>query len=87
MFLSLAVIASAKVTSGGYVACFTESDFDEYNGASNKGRQYLLDNRKCLVLKGGLEYSYIDRGFLSSKIRVFFDKSSIVVWTPIENLR
>jgi len=77
----------AGTLNGGYGVCLSESIYDEWVSTDNTGRNYLLKSNKCFVLNKGVKYSVIDRGWLSSKIRVYVGDTSAVVWTPNENLK
>ncbi len=87
ILMSIITFANANVTSGGYGACISESYYKEWNAADTTGMQYLMNSKKCLILKSGMKYSMVDRGFLSSVIRVYVGNDSFKLWTANENIK
>ena len=87
ILISIITFANASVTSGGYGACISESYYKEWNSADTTGTQYLMKSNKCFILKSGMKYSMVDRGFMSSVIRVYIGNDSIKLWTANENIR
>lgn len=73
-----------------YAGCSTKSAYYELITAVNKIDRAqinaLLGNGECLFLEG-LKYSVVDRGFVSSKIRVYGNGGSAVVWVPSEAIK
>lgn len=85
MMLS-ATPALADRVNDGFVGCVTESALDEFITAAvnddNRQMQALLGSA-CIPI-GGLEYSMVDRGFMTSEIRVYGGGQSALVFTSAE---
>ncbi|MFD2741477.1 hypothetical protein ACFSUD_18040 [Sulfitobacter aestuarii] len=81
--------AMAERANGGYVGCITEDALDEFITAAvnddNRQMQALL-GVSCMPI-GGLEYSMVDRGFMTSEIRVYTGQGSVRLFTPSEAVR
>lgn len=81
--------AFGETIRGSYVGCTTENALDEFTMAAvNRDRRQMeaLIGVSCLPING-LEYSVVDRGFITSEIRVYVGSDSIRVFTPSEALR
>ena len=79
----------AERAKSGYVGCITEDALDEFiTAAVNDDERHMrtLIGAVCLPI-GGLEFSMVDRGFLTSEIRVYTSQGSIRVFTPSEAVR
>jgi hypothetical protein len=80
-----------NLTNVGYTGCITESYYDELNSAvtdrNNRAVQFLLDNQYCVTVNEKLEFSVIDRGFLTSEIRIYVNDASVVLFVPSEMIR
>ena len=93
MLVSISIFVNASITSGGYAACISKTAYEEWMSdlsSDARGRQYLMDNHKCFVLRKGLKYSIVKRidGYYSSVIRVYMDDgASFKLWTPNDNLK
>ena len=87
LLIGLTLTLNAATTSGGYGACISEEYYKEWNSADTNGMQYLVNSNKCFILKSGLEYSMVDRGWMSSVIRVYIGGNGIKLWTANENIR
>ena len=69
-----------------YVGCLTEESLDEFFDASmNKDYKQMdaLLGLSCARLQG-LRFSIIDRGFMTSKIRIYYNDTSFVFYVPSE---
>nr|BDD48220.1 hypothetical protein 3 [bacterium] len=81
--------ASAATIKGAYAGCLTPDLLDEFiTAASNKDLRQInaLLGQGCFNIEGR-EYSVIDRGFMTSKIRVYVGGSSLKLYTVSEALR
>ena len=89
-----ALLAAAAPVSAGrvkddYVGCITEEALDEFiSAAVNEDQRQMqaLLGVTCVPI-GGREFSMVDRGFVVSEIRVYFDGDSVVLFTPAEGAR
>lgn len=77
--------------AGNYIGCISEESLSNYNtGLTNHDENLtdsLLLSQEC-ILVGGKEYSILDRGFITSKIRVYSDDGEYTdVWVPSEAVR
>lgn len=84
--LASAQLAAGTTKGGNYGACISEESYKEWNGADTKGMARLMRDQKCFILKSGLEYNIIDRGWMSSVVRVYVGGGSIKLWVPNEAL-
>ena len=84
---SLFTSGYSATTKGGYGACISKSYYNEWNQADQNGMKYLMESKKCTILRSGLEYSMVDRGLFSSIIRIYLNGTSLKVWTANENIR
>lgn len=89
--LSLLMVATAQAqtTKGSYAACLTEAKLDEATRAINKRDQRWFESiGGCVITKAGLNVRVIERGWLTSKVRIFTpDGNSLIMYTPSENIR
>lgn len=82
-------IATAKTISGAYVGCLTETALDEFtNAAVNEDYRQMqaLTGTVCASIEGR-EFSVVDRGWMTSQIRVYVDGSSVLLWTVSEAIK
>ena len=80
--------ASNHIT-GAYVGCSTEAALDEFTTAAvNNDLQQIgaLTSTVCTSIEG-LEYSIVDRGWLTSQIRVYRNGDSFLIWTVSDALK
>lgn len=86
---SVAASAEQYVTSGDYVACISEDAYDEATKAlAARDQQWFKSIRGCVITNPGLKLTIVDRGFSTSKVRIFTpDGNSMVLWTPSENIK
>ena len=90
--LVLPVLAWARsgTIKSDYVGCLSENALDEFIGAAvekdYRQMQVLVEARLCFSLKGR-EYSTVDVGFVTSKIRVYAGGGSVVLYVPTEAIR
>ncbi|MFN3722859.1 MAG: hypothetical protein ACK4VZ_07445 [Paracoccaceae bacterium] len=78
-----------RINSGGYVGCITKDALDEFiTAAVNYDERHMrsLIGTVCAAI-GGMEYSMVDRGFVTSKVRVYVGDSSVVLYTVAEAAR
>lgn len=83
------VTAKSGTIRGPYVGCVTESELDEFVGAAGeKDYQQMnaLLNRVCFNIDGR-RYSTIDVSWTISKIRIYAEGGSVVLFTVNEALR
>jgi hypothetical protein len=93
-FLAAAMIAAASPcyagrVKAGYVGCITEKALDEFiTAAVNEDKRQMQDllGRVCIPI-GGMEFSMVDQGFMTSEIRVYTSSGSLTVFTPAEGAR
>lgn len=81
--------ASAKVVKDQYIGCLTEEQLDEMTTAivrKDQRQMNVLINKVCFFLKG-FEFSVVDQGFMTSKIRVYAGEDSVLLWAPTEATR
>ncbi|WP_110815833.1 hypothetical protein [Pseudoroseicyclus aestuarii] len=82
-------VAADKIPEG-FVGCITEDALDEFISAAvnddMRQMQTLLSAGLCAPI-GGREFSMIDRGFITSEIRVYTDSGSVALFTPSEATR
>ncbi|MDO8837975.1 MAG: hypothetical protein Q7V31_03540 [Parvibaculum sp.] len=75
---------AAGTLNGTHFACLTKPALDEIHEAGRKRDtrqgQALLDNLSCVVLKPGQEFSVIERGLFTSKIRVYAGGGSVPLY-------
>ena len=77
---------------GDHVGCLTAEAYDEFATAALhddlKQAQALFDppHRVCVSI-AGREFSIIEPGLLTTKIRVYVGDASIVLWTAPEATR
>lgn len=78
-----------RINSGGYVGCVTEDALDEFMSAAVKNDEKQMNallGNTCAPI-GGLEYSMVDAGIMTSQVRVYFGSDSAVVYTVAEAAR
>lgn len=86
------VLVSAKGLNPGYVGCISEDALDEFTRAAvtkdERGMKYLI-GKKCLYTSQltSLDTSILDRGFVTSKVRVYLGKDAIELYVPSEAVR
>ncbi|WP_428541933.1 hypothetical protein [Profundibacter sp.] len=81
-------LAPRRIT-GAYVGCMTKAALDEFvTAASNNDLRQIqaLTSTTCTSIEG-LEYSIVDRGWMTSQIRVYGNGTSAVLWTVSEALK
>jgi hypothetical protein len=84
-----ATAAQSETIRGHFVGCDSEASLDEFiTAASNNDTRQMqaLTGSSCIGIRG-LEYSVVDRGWLTSKIRVYGNGSSAILWTVSEAIR
>ncbi|OOZ41631.1 hypothetical protein BOW53_02830 [Solemya pervernicosa gill symbiont] len=93
VFVSLLIAsgtASAEQLKGGYPGCISEDLFDQMVSAlvkkDDRAVGYLLKNG-CVMAKSGLPITVLDRGWGTSKVRVYIGDQSVVLWTNSENIQ
>ena len=88
LFPTFAGAQSGTITRA-YVGCVTEDALSEFVRASStkdyRHMQELLRGQ-CVSIQGR-EYSTIDRGFMTSTIRVYIGGGSLVLHVPSEAIR
>lgn len=78
--------AEAATLRDGYVGCVDEASFDEITQAlvRQDERQFdALIGTSCVPV-GGLEFSLVDTGWTTARVRVYVGSDSIILWVPIE---
>ena len=86
VLLAVSTNAFALKTHENYVGCLSEETLDEFiTAAVEKDMRHMeaLLGVVCLSIKG-VDFSIIDRGWLTSKIRVYAGGSSLVLYVPAE---
>jgi ABC-type thiamin/hydroxymethylpyrimidine transport system permease subunit len=81
--------AQAKTVNSGYVGCITGDDLSEFVSAAvnndNRHMDSLLGN-VCFAI-GGLDFSMVDQGFMTSEIKVYVGNDSFNLFVPAEAAR
>ncbi|MEQ8746337.1 hypothetical protein [Pyruvatibacter sp.] len=88
---SLALAGKASRVQEGYVGCINDDALDEFIGAAIDKNQRQMDSLsasgQCFYV-GGLEFDYVDAGFMTSEIRVYVPGGgSLVLFIPTEGTR
>lgn len=88
---SVAFAGKAARIQEGYVGCITDEALDEFIGAAIDKNQRQMDSLsasgQCFYI-GGLEFDYVDAGFMTSEIRVYVPGGgSLVLFIPTEGTR
>ena len=82
--------ARSGTIKGDFVGCLSENALDEFIDAAiakdYRQMQALMRSRLCFNLKGR-EYSTVDVGFVTSKIRVYAGGGSVVLHVPTKAIR
>ena len=90
LVLNVPAWARSGTIKADYVGCLSESALDEFIGAAiekdYRQMQALMEALLCFNLKGR-EYSTVDIGFATSKIRVYAGSDSVVLYVPTEAIR
>jgi hypothetical protein len=76
----------------GYFACLLETDYDTIlTFSANKdkrGIKSMLKSGVCIITKGGLNYSIIDSGIFTYKIRIYTNTGEYLdFWVPFEAIK
>jgi hypothetical protein len=83
--LTVPTVANADRIKPNFAGCGSKQALDEMMTAAstNDLRQIntLLDNRFCFSI-GGLEFSMVDQGFLTSQVRVYAGETSVLLYVP-----
>jgi hypothetical protein len=83
--LTVPTVANADRIKPNFAGCGSEQALDEMMTASstNDLRQInaLLDNGFCFPI-GGLEFSMVDQGFITSQVRVYAGETSALLYVP-----
>ena len=87
--LERAQALAPKRITGAYVGCTTKAALDEFITAANNNdlRQIQALNTTACTSIEGLEYSVVDRGWMTSQIRVYGNGTSAVLWTVSEAIK
>ena len=91
--LSIPPVLAGKAThvQEGYVGCISDDALDEFIGAAidkNKRQMDSLSRSGQCFYIGGLEFDYVDAGFMTSEIRVYVPGGgSLVLFIPTEGTR
>ncbi len=75
--------------TGTYVGCTTKAALDEFATAANNNdlrQMQALTGTVCTSIEGQ-EYSIVDRGWMTSQIRVYGNGTSAVLWTVSEAIK
>jgi len=88
---SPALAGKASHVQEGYVGCISDDALDEFIGAAIDKNQRQMDSLsrsgQCFYI-GGLEFDYVDAGFMTSEIRVYVPGGgSLVLFIPTEGTR
>ena len=90
LVLTVSVWARSGTFKKAYVGCVSENTLDEFIGAAiDKDfpqMQALIDAVQCFNLEGR-EYSTIDIGLMTSKVRVYIGSDSIPLYVTTEAVR
>ena len=81
--------AQTGVVKGDYVGCVTKDALDQMtNALVNKDKALFssLMGKRCLPVNGQ-QFSVLDRGFVTSKIKVYIAGDSVDLWVPSEATR
>lgn len=89
LFVALTLVlfatpAFSSKTKDGYPACLSEERYDELvkmvANKDERGFNYLIQSKKCVVLKEGLDLSVLDLGFSKSKVRIYVNGTAVDMW-------
>lgn len=81
--------AQTRRVKGNYVGCMTKAHLDQVTTALNNRDERLYNSlmgKVCVPLKDQ-EFSILDRGFLTSKIRVYVGSDYVALHVPSEATR
>ena len=87
--LATNVLAQTGRVKGNYIGCLTEDYLDQMTSALVNKDQRLYESligKVCVPLKGQ-EFSILDRGFLTSKIRIYVGSDYLDLFVPSEATR
>lgn len=88
----LPILVSAKGLNSGYVGCISKDALDEFTQAAvrkdERGMKYLI-GKKCLFTAQltSADVSILDRGFVTSKVRVYIGSDALELFVPSEAVR
>lgn len=83
------VLAQTGRVKDNHVGCLTERHLDEMTMALVNKDQRLYDSligKVCVPVKGQ-QFSILDRGFITSKIRVYVGSDHVDLYVPSEATR
>lgn len=86
LFMSGLALAQTGRVKDNHVGCLTEESHDQMTHALASQDERLfqtLINKVCFFIQGR-EFSVLDRGFLTSKIRVYVGDDYVDLWVPSE---
>lgn len=87
--LSTNAFAQTGVVQDHYIGCLTKDDLDQVLRSLSRNDERLYDSLMgtvCAVVKGRA-FSILDRGFATSKIRVYLGDNHVDLWVPTEATR
>ena len=91
LLIGLSGSANAAVLKGGYLACFTEHDFDELMEMvarkDMRGVDYLVKSDRCFIPKEGIPISVLNSSWGKVKVRAYVGDSAVVFWTVQESVQ
>lgn len=83
-------ISTAATTKGGTVACVSEADYDEIvmmvANEDRRGFEYVINSKRCFVLRSGIQASFLDIGLSVSKVRLYNGSDGYTVWTSTSGI-
>lgn len=89
---AIPLLASGKSLNSGYVGCISKEALDEFTQAAvrkdERGMKYLI-GKKCLFTAQltSADMSILDRGFVTSKVRVYMGNDALELFVPSEAVR
>ena len=72
--------------AGNYIGCVSKESLHQYNNALVTGDTRLSNlmlASECMLV-GGMEFSVLDGGFVTSKAKFYKGSESIDLWVPSE---
>jgi len=81
-------VANAESLNDGYVGCLSDEYLDQFIQAQVKGDKqgmdYLFKQQVCVPTSSNFKISVLDRGFVTTKYRVYVGDDAVVLYSPSE---
>jgi len=81
--------AQSGTFTGQYIGCLTQDNLDQLYRAIDSGDKRLRDGLmgKVCVVVAGYDFSILDRGFLTTEVRVYVGGNTVDLIVPSEAVR